>query len=347
MNNPLGWQNVTDFFQQHWLSAFLLSVTLVTVAVLFAVRWWLRRRWRLLLEGEGEDDASLAALQPASDEDRRAMELIREFRREVWQLPDAELQLSIEALGQRAVRIVSAIAAVYHPGAAVPQYEASLGELLQLVRRVTARLNRVGAAVPFRYLSNRKLSDYQRFYQIYQKINSHPILRLLKNNPHLYRLARWGLHLKNLTNPLYWAGKEISRESYFYLLRWFILAFISQVGREAMRVYSGRRFQTDDEREAVVVCHRLFALARRWGGPSAAEWAVLVELVSSHPAMEPEVKLQVLAAWSRGRLPRGSEAQKLETRSGQKAYRQGLRRLQDADSGSSDGKAELIEKELE
>ena len=346
MNNPLGWQTLADFFQQHWLSAFFLGVTVVTVAVLLAVRWWLRRRWKRLLEGETDEGAELEALPPASEEDRRALELIRGFRREVWQLPDADLQLGIEALGQRAVRIVSAVAAVYHPDAAVPQYEASLSELLQLVRRVTTRLSRVGAAIPFRYLGNRKLSEYQRFYQIYQKINSNPLLQLLKNNPHLYRLARWALNLKNLTNPLYWAGKEISRESYFYLLRWFTLAFISQVGREAMRVYSGRRFQTEDEREAVVVCHRLFALTRRWGGPSAPEWAVLVDLVSNHPAMEAEVKLQLLAAWSRARLPRDVEIQQLETKTGQKAYRQGLKRLQEVDAEAPAVKREMIESEL-
>lgn len=347
MNNPLGWQTLAGFFQQHWLSAFFLGVTLLTVAILLAVRWWFRRRWRRLLEGEAEEETELEALPPAGEEDRRALELIREFRREAWLLPESELQLSIEALGQRAVRIVTAIAGVYHPDAAVPQYEASLTELLQLVRRVTARVNRVGAAIPFRFLGNRKLSEYQRFYQIYRKINNHPILRLLKNNPHLYRLARWALHLKNLTNPLYWAGKEISRESYFYLLRWFTLAFISQVGREAMRVYSGRHFQTEEEREAVIACHRLFALTRQWGGPSVQEWATLVDLVSNHPAMEPEVKLRVLSAWSRGRLPRGLEGQRLKTRSGQKAYRQGLTRLQKADPEQPAGKAELLQQESE
>ncbi len=76
----------------------------------------------------------------------------------------------------------------------------------------------------------------------------------MKRNPHLYRLARWALNLKNIANPLYWAGKEISRESYFYLLRWFYLAFTSQVGREAMRIYSGRHYQVghlDAELEAL------------------------------------------------------------------------------------------------
>ena len=346
MNTSLGWQTFYEFFHQHWLSALFLLITLLTISILITVRWWLRRKWKRLLEGEDSDEVDLDALPPTGEEDRRALELIKSLRKEVWQIPDSELQLSIEALGRRAVYIVTSISAIYHPEVADPQYEASLTELLQLVRRVSARLTRLGLVVPFKYLGNRKLSDYQRYYQIYQKINNHPVLQLLKRNPHLYRIARWAFNLKNLTNPLYWAGKEISRESYFYLLRWFYLTFVSQVGREAMRVYSGRRFQTEEEREGAVICYRLFSLARQWGGPSALEWAALVDFVTNHPGMESEVRLQILSSWSRNRLPANLEEQELKTKSGLKAYCRGLKRLQEADPELSAFKTELIRSEL-
>ncbi len=116
------------------------------------------------------------AFQFRDEKDQQVLDLIRGFRSEFWQLPEAELLLSIEALSQRAVRIVTSVAAVYHPDVAVPQYQASLTELLHMVRRVTARLNRLGTVVPFKYLGNRKLSDYQRYYQLYRKINEHPVL---------------------------------------------------------------------------------------------------------------------------------------------------------------------------
>jgi len=350
MSSSLGWQTLVNFFGQHWLSALFLAASLLTISMLLGARWWFRRRWKLFLEREYGDDTELDALPPVDEKGRQALELIKHFRREVWQLPDSDLQLGVEALGQRAVRVVTAIAAVYHPESDGPQYEASLTDLLQLVRRVTSRLSRVGTVVPFKYLGNRKLSDYQRYYQVYQKINSHPILQLLKKNPHLYRIARWALNLKNLTNPLYWAGKEISRESYFYLLRWFYLTFVSQVGREAMRVYSDRHFQTEEEREAAVVCHRLFALTRRWGGPSHLEWAVLVDLVTGHPVLEPETKVRMLSQWSRSRIPGNLEEQELKTKSGLKFYRQGLKRLQEADPEPKAAKQELLDgllKELE
>ncbi len=347
MNIHLEGRTLVDFFHQHWLSAFFFLLTLFTLLIFLTLRWWLRRRWKRFLDSEYDDDADLDALPSLSEEDKQALNLVRDFRRDLWQLPDSELQLSIEALGRRADQIVTSIAMIYHPEDEFPKYEASLTELLQLVRRVSARLTRMSGILPFKYLGNRKLSDYQRYYEIYRKINEHPVMQLLKKNPHLYRVARWALNIKNLANPIYWAGKEISRESYFYLLRWFYLTFVSQVGREAMRVYSGRHFQTNEEREAAVACYRLFALAKKWGGPSPVEWSALVDFVTNHPSMEPDVKLRVLSSWSKDRLPANLGDQKLNTKKGLKGYHQALKRLQETDPEGSPVKLGLLGAELE
>lgn len=62
--------------------------------------------------------------------------------------------------------------------------------------------------------------------------------------------------------------------------------------------------------------------------------------------MELEVKLQVLARWSKNRLPKNLKEQKLKTKNGLKAYRQGLERLLETDSDLSPIKTELIQSEL-
>ena len=73
----------------------------------------------------------------------------------------------------------------------------------------------------------------------------------------------------------------------------------------------------------------------------------IYQVISNHPAMEAETKLQVLSGWSRARLPRDLKAQKLETRSGQKGYRQALKRLQETDTEQPEGKAELVKQEMD
>jgi len=127
-----------------------------------------------------------------------------------------------------------------------------------------------------------------------------------RRNPFLYRLARWAVHIKNLGNPLYWAGKELSREGYFFTLRWFHVVYIGQVGREAMRVYSGRTFQKEEDRDATLVCYRLFALTRRWGGPSPAEWAALVDFISGHGEIETKSSSMYCPEWLEIGFPKTS-----------------------------------------
>jgi len=345
MNAYSTLETALELVQRHWFSAVFLGLTLVTLLAISVVRWWMRCRFRRLFEEQFEEENELDALPPLSPQDREAIELIRKFRREVWNLPEVELQLGVESLNQRAMMIIRSISAVYHPEAKVPQFEASLIESLHLVRRISSRLSRLAGTTPFNYLGNRRLSDYQRYYQVYRLLNENPLLRALRKYPYLSRMARWAMNLKNLGNPLYWAGKELSREGYFFLLRWFYITFTSQVGKEAMRLYSGRRFLTEEDRDAALVCHRLFALARQWGGPSPEEWAMLVGFVAGHRALEAETKVHILSAWAKDRLPGDPAKQPLQTKTGQRWYLEGLKSLESSESKPSPAKKMLIEQE--
>jgi hypothetical protein len=346
METQFGSHLFLNIIRDHWVSAFFVLLSLTTILVLVAVRWWLKRRWQRLLQERFEEEEELDVLTPLGSEDQQALEVIKQYRQEVWALSEADLQLNFEALNQRAVRVIRSIAAVYHPEVEIAQYEASLVEILHLIRRVSAKLARLGGVMPFRFLGNRKLSDYQRYYEVYKKINENPILQALKRNPHLYKAARLAMNVKNLGNPLYWAGKELSREGYFYVMRWFYLTFISQVGREAMRLYSGRHFQTEEDRDATLIGYRLFNLARHWGGPSAGEWAFIVDFITNHPSLEAEVKVHILSRCSQDKLPKDLDQQTLQSKSGVKWYQQGLKGMLEKDPHPASAKAELIKKEM-
>ena len=335
-----------ELVSRHRVSAFFLVLTLVTIAALLLVRWWLRRSFKRMLESQFDEENELDILPSPGPADRAALEFIRQMRREIWSVPEVELQLSLESLNRRAVDIVRGISSIYHPAAEDPHYEASLIESIELIRRVSQRLLRIATATPFKILGNRRLSDYQRYYQVYRKINDNPLLQLLRRNPHLYRAAKWAMNVKNLGNPLYWAGKELSHEGYFFVLRWFYLTFISQVGKEAMRLYSGRHFRTEEDRDVALVCYRLFDITRAWGGPSPDEWAALVDFVTNHTALEPESKVRILSMCSREKLPAGLKEQKLETKKGLQWYGEGLKRLKECDPEPSGGKKRIIEREL-
>ena len=173
--NGIGLHTFVNIFYDHWLSAFLICVTLATIGVIFVLRWYVRRRLRALMENRFGEDHELDLLPSPGPREQESLELIARFREEVWEIPEGELQLALDPLTRRAVTIIRAIGGVYHPEAGQPEYEASLTDTMELVKRVSTRLSRLASAVPFRYLGDRKLSDFQRYYQVYLKINENRV----------------------------------------------------------------------------------------------------------------------------------------------------------------------------
>jgi hypothetical protein len=345
--NQIGFGTLTYVIKEHWVSAFLLLVSFTTFCLALMLRWYVRRRIGKLLENGFEEDHELDLLPAPGTFERESLEFIARTRQEIWSLPEAELQIGLEAFNRHALKIVRAIGAIYHPEAAQPEYEASLSDSLELVTRVSARLARLASTIPIKYVGSRKLSDFQRYYQTYVKINENPVLQLFKKNPHIYKAARLAWNVKNAANPFYWAGRELTREGYFIILRWFYLTFTSEIGKEAMRLYSGKRFQHEEDRDAVLICYRLFHTMRKWSGPTSAEWAAFVQFVTGLSALDSESKLHVLARCSEDRLPKDLEERTIATKSGIKWYKKGLKALIEAEPGTSPAKARLVEKETE
>jgi hypothetical protein len=343
--NEIGYSTFTYLVREHWLSVFLILVSLFTICATLGLRWYVRRRLREMLQQRFAEEHELDFLPPVSVREQQGLELIARMRDEVWDLPEGELQLGFDALSRRAFIIVRSVGAIYYPEAAHPEYQASLLDTLELVKRVSGRLARIASTIPMKYIGDRRLSDFQRYYQVYLKINENPVLKLFKNNPHIYKAARLALNIKNVANPLYWAGRELSRESYFFILRWFYLTFTSEIGKEAIRLFSGKRFQQEEDRDAAIVCYRLFHTMRKWSGPAQAEWAAFVRFVAGISALDAESKLHILARCSEDRLPKDVEERAINTKSGIKWYKQGLKVLLEADAGASTAKAKLIAKE--
>jgi len=299
-----------------------------------------------MLETRFAEDHELDLLPLPGALEQQALAFVAQIRDEVWDLPESELQLGLDALNQRAIDIVRRVGALYHPEAAQPEYEASLSDTLELVKRVSSRLARLTSTIPVKFIGDRKLSDFQRYYQVYLKINENPVLKLFRKNPKLYKAAKFAINVKNIANPLYWAGRELTREGYFFIMRWFYLTFTNEIGKEAIRLFSGKRFQHEEDREAAIVCYRLFHTMRKWSGPTPAEWAAFVRFVAGHSALDSDSKVHILARCSEDRLPGDVEELTLATKSGIKWYKKGLKTILDADDGSlSSAKAKLVEKE--
>jgi len=86
---------------------------------------------------------------------------------------------------------------------------------------------------------------------------------------------------------------------------------------------------------------------RKWSGPSPTEWAAFVRFVAAQPVLDSESKVHILSRCSEDKLPKDVEEQKIATKSGIKWYKDGLKKLLEADPGPSPAKIRLLEKEAE
>jgi hypothetical protein len=337
---------VLETTRRHWLTFFLFLFTISLVCVSIVVRHMLRRRWRALLE-QNDEPIEFEQRNALSEKDQEAFALIRGVRRRIWDLPESRLTLSTDFLIPSTLDLVRKVAAIYHPDNAAPEFEASLAQSVLLAQRVVNRLHRLTRFTPFRLLSSRKLSEYQRFYRLYQQIDSNPLVKALKRHRRLYKVAGWLVSARHLANPFYWAGKDLSREGYFYLLRWFHATYLAQVGREAMRLYSGRPFGSQEEEEASQAGCRLFQVCAQWGGPGAEEWALLVEVVGKAPQLDAQNKLALLTRCAAKRQKTEDSGDfAIHSRRVEKWYLQALSRLGKTEPIQFPGKQEAIEAEV-
>ncbi len=309
---------------EHLISVVLCFLTVATVAAVFILRWWLRRRWNALLQESADPTLHWKSTGDLTEADQKALEYLKEKRRRVWKIPESELSLSFESLFHQAHVMVREIAAIYYPDKNDPEYQASLHDLLKLARRVTTRLETVSSYGPFRLLASRPIADYRSLYRTYQAVQDSEIFQRLKKHKRLYRIARIAVNLKNIKNPFYWLGKELSQEGYFLLLRWFHIALVNQVGKEAIRLYSPHLVLHEDERDLSRVCLKLYEVCRETGGDreSLERW---VRFVCEVPTLDADTKVKLLrTAVTESSLDNNLETVPL-TPQGKRWYRKGLK----------------------
>ncbi len=317
-----------DVFLAHPLSLALAALAVTSLVSVHLIRKRLRRQWNSMLEEASEEPFGFLEESSLGEKDQAVLSYLRDLRRKVWSTPDEELTLSFDAFLTQARDIVRTIASIYHPEREEPQYQASLEDLLALSRRTASRLENIVRRGPFRLLSGRPIRHYRTLYRTYRRVNESALVRTLKNYRFLYRAARLLWSIKNWKNPLYWVGRELSRESLQWLVRWFSIALINQVGKEAMRVYGSRAFGDDEERDLALVCVKLYALCTSQEPSRRAEsFHAWVEFVCDLPVLDPATKIRLLRHALRASPDSTAADAALRTRRGLSWYRKGLERI--------------------
>lgn len=252
---------------ESWLWLLAAAVAILWLTSLIAVRYWTRRQvLRRLADIPREEDISLPfpATRP---EDHQALEVIRAYRRrcllKVW--PDTDF--SFRALLNLSMDLVQQIAAVYHPGEARPELQASLAELINLQTRISVRLQELLDTLPLRAFKDLKLQTILYCHDLYQLCVSHPAYRFLRRH-RLDKVVQWLWLLKNCASPWYWGRRAAFSGGKELLTRFFLARVSTIVGVEAIRLYSGR------------------APGQELGRTFALAWQEIRHLTGGDPALE-------------------------------------------------------------
>lgn len=329
----MTWHEVTrvlfDAVIAHPVSLVLAVMAVASLGSVYWIRRRLRRSWHALLEDASEEPFTFLEEHSLSDQDQAALNYLRELRQQVWSMPDSAINLSFDAFFVRAQDIIRTIAGIYHPDANEPQYQASLEALLALSRRTASRLETIVRRGPFRLLSSRPIGHYRTLYKTYRSVHESPLVQSLKRYEIFYKAARLLWHFKNWKNPLYWVSRELSRESLQWLVRWFSIALINQVGKEAIRLYGTHTFVDDEERDLVLVCVKLHALCALQEPSRRTDlFQAWVSFVCDLPILDPATKIRILRqAMNPGGEPREHTAASFRTRRGSAWFKKGLDKL--------------------
>ncbi len=328
----MTWHDAARLAQEvlftHPVSFVLATLAVASLVTVHLIRKRLRRHWNAVLEEASEEPFCFLEESSLGEKDRAAVSYLRDLRRKVWSMPDTEITLSFDAFLAQAQDIVRTIASIYHPDKEEPEYQASLEDLLALSRRTASRLEKIVRRGPFRLLSSRPVGHYRKLYRTYRRVNESALVQSLKKYRFLYKAARLFWSVKNWKNPLYWVGKELSRESLQWMVRWFSIALINQVGKEAIRLYGTRTFADDEERDLVLACVKLHALCASQEQTRRDEYfKAWVAFVCDLPLLDPEAKIRLLRQTA-GAVPDSAAVEApFRTRRGDGWYRKGLERL--------------------
>lgn len=329
-------QTAVEWFRQvateHLTSILLCILTLAVLGAVFVLRWWLRRRWHALLQESASETFHLGDPADLTPRDHEALACLKQMRREILHTPESQLSIAFESLFQRSQDVVRRIARIYHPDKEEPEYQASLEGLLQLTQRVTARLQAIAGYGPFRVLASRRLAHYRSLYRTYQSVQESPLVQGLRKHKRIYKVARLLWNLRNIKNPFYWLGKELSQEGYFLMLRWFHIALVNQVGKEAIRLYSSRPFIHDEERDLALACLKVLQECRQSGRLDAGSLGRWVVFVCGLPVLDANSKLRLIRGACSGELPPDVEKEDFRTSRGKKWYQKGMERVPRKDS---------------
>ncbi|MGE0765112.1 MAG: GTPase family protein [Hyphomicrobiaceae bacterium] len=276
---PFGW----IWLWQHGLMLYWFAAALVISVSAFGARSWLLRRFRREIEATEKAHAEAAGLA-GSPREHAARQAVDQLSREV----DPQRITSYDELTALGVETIGAVARHMHPGVADPVWQFTVPEALTLLERVSQRLRPL-------IVENVPLGDRLTVGQVIRLYRWRGMIDVANTAYDVWRIIR-------LMNPIAAATQEIrerlSKTMYEglreELARRLAAAFVREVGRAAIDLYSGRLAVPASERDGFASASqtvdgnaplRILIAGRSGGGKSSLVNALAEEVQAATDAL--------------------------------------------------------------
>ncbi len=247
-------------------------------------------------EDDNLDSIPLFSLEDPTAYDEQAMSIVEKYRKEIWYKTSQTTVMKSEELLHLVEDLATDVARIYHPEVTEPMYEASLVEILGLIGRVNDKIGASSRDIPLKLIADRKISDVIKMKDFYQTVKNHPALEFAMKNKALFKAGKTVWSAFNYSNPWHWGRKVAYHTSREAGLRYFYALIVSQVGEEAVRVYSGRSVRTSKSKDDLVIATEMVNMALVGGEVTANEYEEVTKFILDSKKLDAKDKIDLIRA---------------------------------------------------
>lgn len=248
------------------------------------------------VEDDNLDAIPLFSLEDPTPDDEQALALIGEYRKNIWYKTSQTTVMKSEDLLHLVEDLATEVARIYHPDVNEPMYEASMLDILGLIGRVNDKIRSSSQEFPLSLIAERKISDVIKMKDFYQTVKNHPALEFAMRNKTVFKAGKTVWSAFNASNPWYWGRKVAYKASREAGLRYFYALMVSQVGEEAVRVYSGRSVRSVKSKDDLVIGTEMVNMALVGGEVTSGEYEEVLKFILSSKKLDAKDKIDLIRA---------------------------------------------------
>jgi len=303
-----------ESIKQHTVSFTLFIFFLCCLFILWLSSKWRKKHNKRFVDREGDwESIPFFSLKDPTPMDKQAMSIIEEYRKNIWYKTASTNMMKSEELLHFIENLTSEIARIYYADASEPMYEASMVDILGLIGRVNEKLLLSTREFPLSLIADRRISEVLKMKDFYQTIRNHPVLEAAMKNRTLFRAGKALWSAYNTTNLWYWSRKIAYKATREAGLRYFYTLIVSQVGEEAVKVYSGRNIRSAEAGQDLLIAGEMINMALVGGEVTSAEYEEVLNFILGSRKLDSKDKIDLIRSLTNKKRIKSSKLSVLDS----------------------------------